>query len=157
MAETFKNILYSFLIFTASVVVVALAGAFVLHLSPKIVLSGSMEPEIKTGSMVFIKTSIPPEKITERDIIAYEINKEFQVLHRVVAIDREKKQFHTKGDANKSVDAGEIDFTQYLGKAVFSIPFLGYLVSMFQNKIFIFAMIVLWGGFMFRERRLQSS
>ena len=42
-------------------------------------------------------------------------------------------KFRTKGDANKNVDANLIEPNQVLGKAIFSIPYLGYLATYIQT------------------------
>ena len=105
----------------------------IFHVIPQIVLSGSMEPEIPVGSIVYIAQKIPPENIKERDIIAYQRGNQIQVLHRVLQVDEEKKAFQTKGDANEKADPGMVAFSQYRGKQVFSIPYLGYGADFLQK------------------------
>lgn len=102
-----------------------IAGIF--QLQPKVVLSGSMEPEISTGSLTFIQKTVLPEQIKKHDIIAYQLEKNFPVLHRVMYIDQEEKLFYTKGDANEIMDISPVKFSQYIGKEVFTIPYAGYV------------------------------
>ena len=94
---------------------------YLFKIKPQIVLSGSMEPEISVGSLVYISENIPPEEIQEQDVIAYRRGEQMQVLHRVIQVDEKKKMFQTKGDANENADPGMVDFSQYVGKEVFSI------------------------------------
>lgn len=103
------------------------------HLSPQVVLSGSMEPEIPVGSLVYIAEKVPVEAIQEQDVIAYDLGGKMQVLHRVMYVDDKKKTFLTKGDANEKADMGPVKFSQYVGKEVFSIPYLGYGVDFLQS------------------------
>ncbi|NCB91335.1 MAG: signal peptidase I [Clostridia bacterium] len=105
----------------------------IFQMSPQIVLSGSMEPEIPTGSISYITRLIPPEEVKERDVIAYQFGEKHSVLHRVIRVEKEKKIFYTKGDANQAADLGKVEYTQYLGKQIFSIPYLGYAAAFFQK------------------------
>lgn len=106
---------------------------YLFRIKPQIVLSGSMEPEVSVGSLVYLSENIPPEEIQEQDVIAYRRGDQMQVLHRVIQVDKEKKLFQTKGDANEKADPGMVDFSQYVGKEVFSIPYLGYGVDFIQT------------------------
>ena len=100
---------------------------------PFIVLSGSMEKEIKTGSIAYVNTNVKREEIEVGDIIAFSIGKS-QVTHRVFSIN-EDNTFTTKGDANDTVDLNNVKFQNYKGKTVFSIPYLGYVLRFMQTKV----------------------
>lgn len=90
------------------------------------VASGSMEPTYPVGSLIFIRKAIPRE-IVEGDCITYSLG-EGTITHRVMAVDKERQLFFTKGDANQQLDR-PVRFPQLLGKAEeASIPYLGYLV-----------------------------
>lgn len=98
---------------------------------PYVVLSGSMEPEIRTGSICLIDTNAPYEALAVGDVIAF-TNGRISVTHRVVEI--RDKLIQTKGDANESPDHYFISEENYLGKEVLSVPFVGYAVSWLQTK-----------------------
>ena len=66
------------------------------------VVSGSMEPEIPVGSMIFVK-EIVPEDVVEGDIIAFYSNSNV-VCHRVTYNNIYERKFNTKGDANPDED-----------------------------------------------------
>lgn len=137
---------------------------YLFKIKPQIVLSGSMEPEISVGSLVYISENIPPEEIQEQDVIAYRRGEQMQVLHRVIQVDEKKKMFQTKGDANENADPGMVDFSQYVGKEVFSIPYLGYGADFIQTGgnrfwlggeiVILLAMDFLWYR---KERRANSE
>lgn len=121
----------------------------VFDYSLRVVMSGSMEPEIPTGSLICLNTGFSAEEIQENDIIAFTLGKNSEVLHRVIKINRNRGLFYTKGDANATEDFEPITFEQYKGKFVFVIPYIGYLVYRMKSYgiwVVIFAAIFLIGG-----------
>ena len=98
-------------------------------------MSGSMEPAVSTGSIVYIAKNVKPELIEERDIIAFRVGERMQVMHRVMKVDREEKTFITKGDANASADIGPVGYDSYEGKVIGHIPAIGYLVQKLQSRV----------------------
>jgi len=109
------------------------------------VMSGSMEPKIKVGSVVFVQR-VNPEILKESDIITYTSleNSDISVTHRLIAIEEKEGQtvFKTRGDANNSDDITETLPGQIKGKVVFSLPFLGYL-SVWIRKPWGFGLLVI--------------
>ena len=81
----------------------------ILGFTPLKVLSGSMEPAIKTGDLIVVK-AIPDSNIEEGDIITFKTNPDTFVTHRVVEVfDQDGNiSFKTKGDAN-NVEDKELD------------------------------------------------
>lgn len=118
----------SFLITTTLVVLAfLLVGVRFLGISPYTIISGSMEAQYPVGSLVYVK-KIDVGEIVVDDVITYVLNEEGIVsTHRVVEIDEVKQNFITKGDSNNSIDPVPVHFNNYLGKVIFSIPYLGYL------------------------------
>lgn len=90
-----------------------------------VIQSGSMEPTIKTGSVSF---SIGKPEYYVNDIVSFEIAGKKIVTHRIYEIN-ETGEFVTKGDANEDVDSTTIRKDQILGKILFSIPLIGYLIG----------------------------
>lgn len=94
------------------------------------VLSGSMEPAIGTGSVVFV-AEVPAEQVEEQDVITYRDDGGHLITHRVI----EKYQsddsirFVTKGDANDAPDGEPVYRGDFVGIVLFSIPFIGYVVA----------------------------
>lgn len=112
-------------------------------IKPFIVLSGSMESTIKTGSVAYVNTHVKVQDIKVDDIIAFNVNNT-QVTHRVIAIN-EDNTFTTKGDANKNEDFAPVKFEDYKGKTIFSIPHLGKVITTSQTKIGYFIVFVVIG------------
>lgn len=81
---------------------------------PVVILSGSMEDELKTGSTVIVKKT---KDVKENDIIFFTTNDGTPVIHRYVATD-ENGQLITKGDSNPTKDLEPISQEQVLGKVV---------------------------------------
>ncbi|MBR2785963.1 MAG: signal peptidase I [Clostridia bacterium] len=101
-------------------------------IEPFVVQSGSMESCIETGSLSFINKRANYEDIKQGDVIGYVSATNKKVLHRIVRM--EDEGVYTKGDANKSIDGTLVTNQNYVGKAVFWIPKLGYVVSALQSK-----------------------
>lgn len=125
---------FQFLIITIGIIVISIFIIPVIFgIKPFVVLSGSMEKEIKTGSIVYVNSNIKVEDIKVGDIIAFRINNG-QATHRVISIN-DNRTFTTKGDANQTEDLTQVKFENYMGKTIFSIPYLGYIVSNLQAHI----------------------
>ena len=90
------------------------------------VISGSMEPAIPTGSLVYVKY-IQPEEIQTEDVIAfYGTDADGSIVtHRVVSNSAAMGNFITKGDANSDNDMNPIPYANYIGKVQLSVPKLG--------------------------------
>ena len=112
-------------------------------IKPHIVLSGSMEPQIKTGAVAYVNTHMGAEKIKVGDIIAFKVENK-QVTHRVIAIN-EDNTFTTKGDANETEDIAPVKFENCYGKTVFSIPYLGRIMSTFKTRVGSFIVYTIIG------------
>ena len=109
---------------------IALVGVRLVGLDIYVVLSGSMEPEYQTGSVIYVK-DVDPEDLEVRDVITYRLDEDTIATHRIIEITEVDGQlaFRTKGDANDMEDAAAVPASQVVGKPVFTIPYLGYLVE----------------------------
>jgi signal peptidase len=85
--------------FLSITVIIIAASCLVLQYKPAIVVSGSMEPMIKTGSLLLVDKK--DKNIEIGDVIAYK-NHDMEVSHRVVEIT--SNGYVTKGDNNDNVD-----------------------------------------------------
>ncbi len=98
------------------------------------VLSGSMEPALPMGGVVFIKP-VEPADIGPGDIIAYRSGEPL-ITHRVVdVIDESELSFITKGDANQSPDLSPVPAASVVGKVIFDVPYLGYLAAFVKTPL----------------------
>ena len=112
------------------VVGVIFIGLYIFGITPYVVLSGSMEPTIKTGSLCFINKHAKYEKIKEKDVIAFKKDGTL-VTHRVYSVTEEG--FETKGDNNDDKDGGLVTKSNFVGKNIFWIPKVGYGVKLVQS------------------------
>lgn len=90
------------------------------------VISGSMEPNISVGSIVYVK-STDFQDLAKGDVISFFTNETTRVTHRIIEIDQESESVITQGDANNVRDADAVTYQHMIGKVAFTIPFLGYL------------------------------
>ena len=97
---------------------------------PFIVVSRSMEPSIRVGGTVYVKSGNPLE-YEEGDIVCFYMNAESETptTHRVVENDRREGMLVTKGDANEKEDIVPIPYEYVVGKVGFYINGLGYLLA----------------------------
>ncbi|TFJ94591.1 signal peptidase I SipW [Lentibacillus salicampi] len=111
----------------------------------KTVLSGSMEPDIQTGSIIAVKPGGDMTRFQKDDVITYMEEEGKLITHRVVEVmnNGEHVMYRTKGDNNDAPDLtpvlSENVMAEYTG---FTIPYLGYLVSMSQSQNGAFLLLV---------------
>lgn len=122
-----------------------LPGVFGFHMYN--VVSGSMEPEIRVGSLIYVHES-EPEVIEEDDIIAFfsTVEDGSIITHRVVRNSVVSGTFTTKGDANSSEDPTPVSYDNFIGKVVLTIPYLGEILTLmtsFYGKIAAVSVILL--------------
>jgi len=101
-------------------------GLFPIH--PALVGSGSMQPTMYAGDVVII-AKVPAAAIKPGDVIQFRKEERITVMHRVVEIEETggSKFFITKGDANDEPDTDPVIPENVVGKAVFTIPKIGWL------------------------------
>lgn len=104
-----------------------------------IVQSGSMEPALPVGAIVFTQ-SAPSYEVG--DIITFSPNGgETLVTHRISST--EGNGFRTKGDANEDPDNLIVARDQIVGKSIFSIPKLGYFADFVRTpKGFVLLIVI---------------
>lgn len=120
------------------VILLLLAAAFllpqVLKYKEMAVLTGSMEPNIPVGSLIYVKET-PPEELSVGDVITYRIGEDTVVTHRIVEIDPAAGTVKTKGDANDSNDAEPIPYGNVIGEEAFHLPLLGFISIYIKTPI----------------------
>jgi signal peptidase len=138
-----------YLSFTVGVLL--MVAAVFIYLGPHIgwrvdaVLSGSMEPEIKVGSLV-VTHSVDAEEIEVGDVITFYSNTsgENMITHRVVGIGHSSSlYFETKGDANDELDPFTTPAWNLLGKVTFHVPYWGYFTEFLKTPLgFLLAVVI---------------
>lgn len=98
------------------------------------VISGSMEPTISTGSLVYVE-KVTAEELLANDIIAFnsQIAGGGVITHRVVKVLQDERCLITKGDANESVDVTPVKFEQLVGRVKAYLPGLGKMALFLNN------------------------
>ena len=93
-------------------------------------ISGSMEPAIPTGSLVYVKNTAP-SGIEKGDVIAFygSLENGSIITHRVVSNNSVSGEFVTKGDANAKEDMEPVSYENFLGKVTLSVPMLGGILA----------------------------
>ena len=138
------GVYYIFLTFIAAIAILLIVSAFPITGNFKVltVLSGSMTPDIKMGSVVVVK---PSQDYKIGDIITFgEISKtKTPTTHRIYEMKVVGGQpiYITKGDANNAPDQREIAGKDIVGKVLFDIPYAGYAVDT-AKKPFGFMLII---------------
>lgn len=138
-----------------AIVLIISLGVFPALTIPKVglkalvVLSGSMEPAVKTGAVVVIR---PIKKVEEGDIVTFrhpQGSPRDLVTHRVTKVETKEDvvEIKTRGDANSVEDSWTIGPGAILGKVAFSVPCLGFVVDFVRKPLgFVIFVIIpaLW-------------
>ena len=103
------------------------------------------------GSLSFVNKHAQYQDIKENDIIAFTATSGDKVTHRAIKITDEG--IETKGDMNEMSDGITTTESNFIGKNVFSIPKIGYVVKLIQTtrgKIILVTIIIviLMAGFL---------
>ena len=94
-----------------------------------VVQSGSMEPSIRTGDVVFIQKK---PSYSETETITFKDSTKRTITHRIVSVNTDsdgQEYYQTKGDANQAQDSEVIGYKQVVGKVVWVVPKLGYAIQ----------------------------
>jgi len=94
---------------------------------PVTIISGSMRPTLEVGDVVIV-AKVSSDVIRPGDILHYREAPGITAMHRVIEIQEldGKKVFITQGDANAEPDAEPVLPGNVVGRAVFSIPRIGW-------------------------------
>ena len=113
-----------------------------------VVLSGSMEPEIPTGSVVVVDGR--KKEWNPGDVITYRRGN-MVVTHRIV--EKREEGYCTKGDSNEEEDTGIVSEGQVIGNVITVLPWIGYgIVWLRQRRILFFLTVI--AAMLFTVRRL---
>ncbi|WP_435177322.1 signal peptidase I [Halorussus sp. AFM4] len=93
------------------------------------VASGSMEPTVDRGSVVYVRAT---DEYATGDVLTY-VRGGRVVTHRVVETTPEG--YVTKGDANDEPDDGLVERNRVVGEVIASVPLYGYPVAFAQSGV----------------------
>ena len=112
------------------VLALIMVGAKLMGGGTYTILSGSMEPTYHVGSLIIVQP-VDHKELKVGDPITFTIAEDRVVTHRIVDI-KDYEWFTTKGDANEVEDASPTYYENIIGKPIFSIPYLGYLIYLIK-------------------------
>ncbi len=141
-------ILFLLLIFMTFVVVSSKASGgepSFLGYQLKTVLSGSMEPTFKTGSIIAVKPISDTTNLKEKDIVTFMEQDQKIVTHRIIKVIKQGDQvlYQTKGDNNEDADVNPIMSQNVVAKYTgFTIPLLGYLIDFAKSSKGMAALLI---------------
>lgn len=170
------NITSTVLLILFVLLVVLMVGVRIFGIEPHVVLSGSMEPDIKTGSLVYVSKISPEEakNLKPGDVVTYQVNQGgTKITHKIYNVVGPIPIYDTDENGNKRFDengdpivesyatdqkgetivmyttyginnggtldgdpkVGNLASSNIVGKALFSIPLLGYFTAFVQSFI----------------------
>ena len=102
---------------------------------PYTVVSGSMEPAIPIGSLVYVKNQ-EPDGIGTDEVAAFYKNGDpgTIIIHRVVENDKVSGQLTTKGDANAEADFEPVAYSDCIGRVEMVFKGLGSWADMLTSS-----------------------
>ena len=95
------------------------------------VISGSMEPALPAGSLVYVKAA-DAATVSPGEIIAFSDRGEV-VTHRVMQNRSDEGCFITRGDANNTDDLFPVSYRNLIGRVAYHVPLLGTLMLYFVS------------------------
>lgn len=142
-----SGILMVLLISVASIVVISKASGGEPQLfgyQLKTVLSGSMEPGMKTGSIIAVKLAEDKTGLKKGDVITFQ-EEEILITHRITEVvnSGDSVLYRTKGDNNNAEDVNPVlsdnVVAEYTG---FTLPYVGYFINFSQSKNGAFLLLI---------------
>lgn len=156
----FLDILGTVIMVAALLVCLALSLPRFAGIQSYVVVSGSMEPTIPVGSLVFAK-EVEPATLQKGDVIVFYSTEAaslsggggaIPITHRVVENNTEAGEVITKGDANESADMNPAAYVNIVGKVFTHIPGLGLLAAPLATVTGkIGAVLIILAGFLLTE------
>ena len=144
----FRSIYYVFMALVLLVAILLIVPILPIpgNYQIRVVLSGSMEPAIKTGSIVAVK---PASKYVVGDVITYSkpsfkdsTGHIIPVSHRILEI-KSDGTYITKGDANNVSDPDPVRKSEVIGKVILTVPYIGYAVQTARQPYGLIILIVI--------------
>lgn len=158
----FLDILGTVIMVAALLVCLVLSVPRFIGINTYVVVTGSMEPTIPVGSLVYAK-SVEPETLQQGDVIVFYSteaspsggggqNGAYPITHRVVENHTDTGEVITKGDANESIDRSPAAYINIVGKVIAHIPVLGQLAAPLTSGAGKFAtVLIILAGFLLTE------
>lgn len=119
------------------IIIVTISGIIVTTVQDNhifTVQSGSMEPRIKTGSIILVEKQAR-DRYNPNDIITFN-HQGNKITHRIIEVipTTSTLLYRTKGDANSTADPTLVYPQQIIGKTTTALPLLGYILSWLKTR-----------------------
>ena len=140
------NAVLAVLLALVAALVIAFAGVRLIGLTPYAVLSGSMEPELPVGSLIYVR-AVDPSEVVAGNTITFKLESGTLVTHEVYEINADAREFKTHGIANVdsqgniSPDAAPVHWSSLVGSVVACVPLLGYVNAFVTQPPGVFMVI----------------
>jgi signal peptidase len=136
------------LFFAGLVIVAGLVAFSSSNLVPSykllVVQSGSMQPSIPLGSLVLTQKQ---NEYQVGNVITFQNtgDTKYLITHRLKNIEELEngKLFITKGDANEDADSERVDPGLVVGKVIWALPLIGFVVSFARTQTGLIALVVI--------------
>lgn len=133
---------------------IGLVAPRLFGIMPYTVLTGSMEPAVPVGSLVYVQDA-SGDSLNKGDIVTFSKaasgdGAATAVTHRVESNNKAKSELTTKGDANDAADPQAVPYANILGKVVLTVPVVGSFVASldtWNGKVAMIAIVL--GGLIF--------
>jgi len=134
-----------------TIVLLLMVAAVSIYLAPHFgwrvdaVTSGSMEPQLLTGSLV-VTRPVESDAIVVGDVITFRQRtvSENMITHRVIDIGHSSPlYFQTKGDASSYPDPFTVQAQDIIGKICFYVPYIGNITEFLKTPFgFVLGLVV---------------
>lgn len=138
-AHKIREVALTFGAIAGLICIVATVAALLFDVKPLIFRSGSMSPEITTGSLALART-VPASELSVGDIVSVENTGGTRITHRVYAIQEQTTDSASvtlKGDANADPDVEPYVITE-AERVIWSAGGLGYVAAWLSSSTAIF-------------------
>lgn len=122
-----------------------------------VIKTTSMEPTINVNDVVLTK-EVEQQDLKVGDVITFQQKREV-ITHRITKIEENEGKFEytTKGDNNNIEDIFKISYENIEGKHVLTIPYLGKIVQILDNKLVFLIILLIILIFMFIQVQNQEK
>ncbi|MGD7022840.1 signal peptidase I SipW [Rossellomorea vietnamensis] len=104
----------------------------------KTVLSGSMEPTFKTGSVIVVKKVEDQKSLLKNDVITFKQDETNIVTHRIIEVVKQGDNvfYRTQGDNNKAPDSNPVLSENVVASySGITVPFIGYFLKWMSSPL----------------------
>ncbi len=167
-----KPISHKKIIIAAVMICIAFFGSFVVYFGLQvalnteapivIVVSGSMEPSIREGDLLFVMGANPEDikngtaEDKNGDVIVFDARglwigaPEEPIVHRVVDkyLVGDTWYFRTKGDANSLPDRAPVPESCIIGVVIGGIPYIGWVKILLTESGLLIPLLIIVSGFL---------